>query len=101
MKRAADTKLVPDDSRESTLRLVIGYAAMIGIALGLFLLIRWYGESLKPIAPIDHPAAAKATGFSSSDILRHVLFALATIIILGRSLGKLFTYLGQPRVIGE
>src|SRR6266478_1008152 len=100
MKSAANHSVV-NDTNESPLRLVVGYAAMIGIALGLFLLIRWYGESLKPVAAIDHPAAAKATGFSSSDILRHVLFALATIIILGRSLGKLFTYLGQPRVIGE
>ena len=90
------------DAKESTLRLVIGYTAMIGIALGLFLLIRWYGESLTPVAAIDRPAAAaKAAGMSSSDILRHVLFALATIIILGRGLGKLFTYIGQPRVIGE
>jgi Kef-type K+ transport system membrane component KefB len=101
MNPSADIKLDADDSRESPLRILVGYAAMIGIALGLFLLIRWYGESLKPVAAIDHPAAAKAAGFCSSDILRHVLFALATIIILGRGLGKLFTYLGQPRVIGE
>ena len=35
------------------------------------------------------------------DVLRHVLGALVAILLLGRWLGKLFVYFGQPRVIGE
>jgi Kef-type K+ transport system membrane component KefB len=99
--KSDSTSTIDVDAKESPLRLIVGYALMIGISVGLFLLIRNYGESLKPVAAIDHPPAAAKAGMSSSDILRHVLFALATIIILGRGLGKLFTYIGQPRVIGE
>ncbi|HEY4231948.1 MAG TPA: cation:proton antiporter [Lacipirellulaceae bacterium] len=100
MNSASDST-IDVDAKESPLRLIVGYTAMLVVAVGLFLLIRSYGESLKPAVVADHPAAASATGFTASDILRHVLFALATIIILGRGLGKLFTYIGQPRVIGE
>lgn len=99
--KSESTSTIDVDAKESPLRLILGYTLMIGISVGLFLLIRNYGESLKPVAAIDHPAAAAKAGMTSSDILRHVLFALATIIILGRGLGKLFTYIGQPRVIGE
>jgi Kef-type K+ transport system membrane component KefB len=91
------------ETRESPPHLVIGYALMIAVAVGLFLVIRLYGESLKTVAAVDQASGGghKAGGMSSGDILRHVLFALATIIMLGRGLGKLFTYIGQPRVIGE
>src|SRR5262249_1462612 len=91
------------ETRESPLRLLISYALMIAVAVGLFLVIRSYGESLKAAATVEQTAGAgqKAAGMSSGDILRHVLFALATIITLRPGLGKLFTYMGQPRVIGE
>lgn len=36
-----------------------------------------------------------------SDTLFHVLLALAAVIALGRVVGMLFVYLGQPPVIGE
>jgi Kef-type K+ transport system membrane component KefB len=99
MSRASDSN-IDLGAKESPLRLIIGYALMIVLAVGLFMLIRNYGESLKQPVVVDTPLA-KTTAWSSGDILRHVLFALATIIILGRGLGKLFTYVGQPRVIGE
>src|SRR5579871_567851 len=35
------------------------------------------------------------------DALLHVLVALAAVLVLGRSLGLLFRYVGQPPVIGE
>src|SRR5262249_14262261 len=35
------------------------------------------------------------------DILLHVLLALAAVVVVGRLLGRLFAYIGQPPVIGE
>jgi Kef-type K+ transport system membrane component KefB len=100
MKTAANSQFGAE-SNESSLRLVVGYVVMLAIAVGLFLLIRSYGESLKSVAAIDQPASANVAALSSGDVLRHILFAMAAIIALGRSLGKLLSYLGQPRVIGE
>jgi K+:H+ antiporter len=99
MSRVSDSN-IDLEAKESPLRLIIGYALMVVLAVGLFMLIRNYGESLTQSVAISSPLA-KTTAWSSGDILRHVLFALAAIIILGRGLGKLFTYVGQPRVIGE
>ncbi|HYV38613.1 MAG TPA: cation:proton antiporter [Gemmataceae bacterium] len=36
-----------------------------------------------------------------TDILPHLLLALAAVIVVGRLLAKLFAYIGQPPVIGE
>ena len=36
-----------------------------------------------------------------SEVLPHLLLALAAVIITGRVLAKLFAYVGQPPVIGE
>ena len=84
----------------STWRLSVGYALMLVVAIGLFLVVRHYGEQLKPVA-----AAAQSSGTppvaAKPDILRHVLGALVAILLLGRWLGKLFVHFGQPRVIGE
>jgi Kef-type K+ transport system membrane component KefB len=38
---------------------------------------------------------------NDADVLKHVLLALAAVILTGRLLGKLFVYFGQPPVIGE
>ena len=84
----------------STWRLVLGYTLMLVAAVGLFFLIRHFGEGLSPAV-----AATKSVGPSGaaakSETLFHVLFALVAIILLGRWLGKLFLHFGQPRVIGE
>jgi len=94
MKSAANHSVV-NDTNESPLRLVVGYAAMIGIAHGPVSPDSLVWRIVEAGRGDRSSAAAKATGFSSSDILRHVLFALATIIILGRSLGKLL-HLSRP-----
>jgi Kef-type K+ transport system membrane component KefB len=38
---------------------------------------------------------------SASDLLWHLLLALAAVVILGRLLGTVFRFVGQPPVIGE
>jgi Kef-type K+ transport system membrane component KefB len=45
---------------------------------------------------LQTPAASSAT-----DILPHLLLALAAVVVAGRVLGFLFRYIGQPPVIGE
>src|SRR5207245_6819626 len=35
------------------------------------------------------------------DILLHLLLALVAVLVVGRLLGKLFAYVGQPPVMGE
>lgn len=82
----------------STWRLSVGYAAMLVVAVALFLVVRHFGERLSPVA------ATRATVASHSaepDILLHVLGALVAILLLGRWIGKVCVHFGQPRVIGE
>src|SRR4051794_9368393 len=49
-------------------------------------------------APMILPAVIAGAG---SDVLLHVLLALAVVVALGRIIGVLFVRLGQPPVIGE
>ncbi|HEV3215580.1 MAG TPA: cation:proton antiporter [Vicinamibacterales bacterium] len=77
------------------------YAGMVLGTIGLFLLIRGYGEGL----PAPPPAAGGTSGGSAAtatpDTLFHVLLALAAVLVAGRSTGLLLGLLGQPVVIGE
>ncbi len=76
------------------------YGLMVVAAVGAFLLIRSYGETLFA-APAG--ATVPLTGESSqaSDVLLHVLVALAAVIIVGQILARLFACVHQPPVIGE
>lgn len=84
----------------STWRLTVGYALMLVVAIGLFFVVRHFGEQLAPAA-----AASATTGKPAvtkhPDILLHVLGALVSILLLGRWVGKVCVHFGQPRVIGE
>jgi Kef-type K+ transport system membrane component KefB len=81
-------------------RLILAYALILTAAVGLFLLVRAYGETL--LAPPVEPSAIDTVAPAPrADAFLHVLLALAAIIIVSRGLGKVFTRLGQPRVIGE
>ncbi len=93
-RSASDSVSVP-----RPMRMAIGYLLMLLAAVGLFLLIRWFGEQTGDEAselPTEATPPSPTLG-----TLPHVLGALVAIIIVGRMLGAVFQKLGQPRVIGE
>jgi Kef-type K+ transport system membrane component KefB len=78
------------------------YGAMIGLAVGGFLVVRYLGSEL--VAPAPGPGAAVFGDGGTNkhvDVLMHVLLALSVVIITARALGALFARLRQPAVIGE
>jgi Kef-type K+ transport system membrane component KefB len=77
------------------------YGLMIVAAVGVFFLIRAYGQTLTAAAPEGEGQASSVGVSSSADVFLHVLLALAAVVVAGRALSKLFAYLGQPPVIGE
>jgi len=84
-------------------RMLAGYLAMILATIGLFLLVRGYGEGLTAPVPLAVPAGAAAAvpAAGVAHPLVHLLIALAAVIVVGRLLAWLFAYLAQPPVIGE
>lgn len=87
-------------SHSSTWRIVVGYAVVVTVFVGLIALILSYGQHMTA-AGEEVKAAAPAVTNHTYSILYHVLLALVSILLLGRWLGKLFVHFGQPRVIGE
>ena len=78
------------------------YGALIGLAVGGFLVVRYLGSDL--VAPEPGPGAAVFGDVGTKkhvDVLMHVLLALSVVIITARALGALFARLRQPPVIGE
>src|ERR1700724_3127659 len=75
------------------------YGFMVVVAVGLFFLIRSWGDAL-PLPQAAPPASAAAPR-PAGDAILHILLALAAVIFVGRLLGRIFTYIGQPPVIGE
>lgn len=84
------------------LRVAVGYASMLAVAVGLFLGIRELGSGLT--APERTGGAGFGRAVSSvaqADVLVHLLLALAVVILASRLVGTLFRRLRQPPVIGE
>ncbi len=79
----------------------VAYGAMTAAAIGIFLGIRHAGEALAAPTPADEAAVALGPQVPNVDLLWHVLLALAAVVIVGQVLARLFTYVGQPPVIGE
>jgi len=89
-------------SRSSALIRVASYLAMLGACVGAFFLVRHFGSDLT--APAPGPAAAlfgAAGSLHDAHTLMHVLLALTVVIITARTTGALFSFLGQPAVVGE
>src|SRR5947208_12251605 len=78
-----------------------GYVTLLAGGLGLFFLIRWFGEGLTapPPPPDAVPVGQPQPG--QVDVVLHVTATLAAVIALGALLGWGFRHLGQPPVIGE
>jgi Kef-type K+ transport system membrane component KefB len=85
-----------------TLPRVALYVAMLAVCVGGFFVVRHFGRGLT--APAPGPAAVlfgAAGSVRDAHTLMHVLLALTVVIITARAMGALFSYLGQPAVIGE
>ncbi|SRR5579883_112334 len=78
-----------------------GYASLLVAGVGLFFLIRAFGNGLRaPSLPDDaRHVGSPLTG--QVDVVLHVLATLAAVVCLGFVLGRFLRYLGQPPVIGE
>lgn len=88
-------------TQRSTSWLLPIYTVMVGGSVGLYLLIRSFGEHLSaPPAPVA-AAAEAASGSAHGNPLPAVLMALLAIILASRVIGALFGLIHQPRVIGE
>jgi Kef-type K+ transport system membrane component KefB len=82
-------------------RAAAAYAAMICAAIGVFLIVRRYGDALSASPTAAPPTTLAASGAQTGDILLHLLIALTSVVIVGRLLGLLFAAISQPPVIGE
>jgi Kef-type K+ transport system membrane component KefB len=98
---AGDRPPLPATSPGPAWRALLGYALLLALAVGLFLLVRAHGETLR--APPPDPSAnhTPRRGAGQGEVLMHVLLALAAVLLAGRLLGKAFAHVGQPPVIGE
>jgi Kef-type K+ transport system membrane component KefB len=74
---------------------------MVLSTIGLFLLIRRYGEFLTAPAPLGPAPLNQANTTPQVDVFWHLLLVLVVVIVTGRVIGKLFLFLQQPPVIGE
>lgn len=80
---------------------IAAYGALLVGAIALFFLIQDFGEALvAPSAAAAVPGSGRGAS-GSSDILWHLLIALTVVVMVGRLLGRLFSFIGQPPVIGE
>jgi Kef-type K+ transport system membrane component KefB len=79
-------------------RTLVAYVLLLTVAVGVFFLVRYYGQALQAPAPLERPAGESTA--AKVDVF-HILLALAVVIAAGQALGRLFKYLGQPPVIGE
>lgn len=93
-------KTIEEASTTSRARLYGGYAVMILVTAAAFLWVRASGEGMQPPATAaDAPGTPRTP---HSNVLAHVLLALAAITLLARIIGGVFKrFLGQPAVIGE
>ena len=91
----------PGDDRRSRWIAPLAYVFMAGLALTAFLLIREYGERLIPSGAESIAAESAPATQSPHSLLVPTLIALTSVILMGRIIGAIFRYVGQPPVIGE
>lgn len=80
---------------------LVVYLLLLAGGVGLFFLLREYGEGLaaSPPPPDARPVGKPLAG--QVDVVLHVLSTLAAVVFLGFVLGRVCRYIGQPPVIGE
>src|SRR5215510_13089793 len=77
------------------------YCIMVLLTIGLFLLIRRYGELLMAPPPLEPLLLSHANTTPQVDVFRHILLVLIVVMVTGWIISKLFLLLQQPPVIGE
>lgn len=88
---------------------VVLYLLTLAIGIGGFCWVREIGElasqsvGTAAVATVELTASSPdiAKSHQKVDVTFHVLATLATVIVAGFLLGKLFRFIGQPPVIGE
>ena len=91
----------PTPTSNFTLAALGAYVGMVAGAVAIFLVVRRYGEGLTAPAPTHALARGVQASTGASDVVFHLLVALAAVIVAGRLLGWLLRSAGQPPVIGE
>ena len=76
------------------------YTISVALGIAALIVIQRLGESLPPASASASPPAP-ATPAAPIDVLPHLLLALAAVVVVGRLLGMVFRFIGQPPVIGE
>ena len=76
------------------------YALMLAVAVGMFWLVRGYGETL-PLPPSSDASPGGTAPGRTADTLAHLLVGLGVVLAAGRVLAAVFVWLRQPPVIGE
>lgn len=80
-------------------RFLLGYLAMIGVGVLLFVMIGRLGSGLETLSTTAPSIGASTT--TPAHLLEHLLLALTVIVLLARVVGMLFQRIHQPPVIGE
>ncbi len=92
---------ISDAPRALTVSAVVAYAAMLAVSAAIFLLVARSGATLSAPAPPPPQIVTGVDTGPTSNILLHVVLALAAVIVLGRVLGGVLARVRQPPVIGE
>lgn len=77
------------------------YAILLAFAVGAFFVIQSVGNRLGAPAPVGPARFGASAGPAASELLLHLLLALAAVIATGQLLGWVCRWLQQPPVIGE
>jgi Kef-type K+ transport system membrane component KefB len=92
---------IPGVRRAVSWPAIAAYAAMLAAAVAIFFLIVRAGATLSAPPPQPPQVVTGVEAGPTSNILLHVLLALAAVIVIGRVLGVMLARLRQPPVIGE
>jgi Kef-type K+ transport system membrane component KefB len=85
--------------RKSPIALI--YAASFVASVGIFFLIRYFGNSFVGINAPNNHGSMPVSPSETASILTRVLLAMVVVIVVARALGAVFRRLHQPQVTGE
>jgi K+:H+ antiporter len=77
------------------------YVAMLGAAIGTFVLVRELGRGLEAALPAAAEVALPTGAAPPTHALAKLLLALFVVVAVARLMGSLLALTGQPPVVGE